>query len=148
MICSTWRTSSKKLKSHHDGYGPTMAQLSNIVEFRILESKETNGYIFIFLVSYTLINTWNSLSQREQIVVKLYFNHIINQHSSNEAHCNSTDCNSHLDTNGNQAGESHRSTVMLGEWLVRSCLPLNPGERQEVVNRPTSPQQRYGFQSR
>lgn len=36
---------------------------------------------------------------------ELYFNHIINQHSSNEAHYNRTQCNSHLVAKGNQAGE-------------------------------------------
>lgn len=42
-MCSTWRTSSKKLKSHQDGYGPTMAQLSNIVEFKTLEETKRCG---------------------------------------------------------------------------------------------------------
>lgn len=39
MMCSTWRTSSRELKSHQDGYGPTMAQLSNMVEFKTLEEE-------------------------------------------------------------------------------------------------------------
>lgn len=39
MMCSTWRTSSRELKSHQDGYGPTMAQLSNMVEFKTLQAE-------------------------------------------------------------------------------------------------------------
>lgn len=39
MTCSTCRTSSRELKSHQDGYGPTMAQLSNMVEFKTLEEE-------------------------------------------------------------------------------------------------------------
>lgn len=39
MTCSTWRTSSRELKSHQDGYGPTMTQLSNMVEFKTLEEE-------------------------------------------------------------------------------------------------------------
>lgn len=39
MTCSTWRTRSRELKSHQDGYGPTMAQLSNMVEFKTLEEE-------------------------------------------------------------------------------------------------------------
>lgn len=59
MICSTWRTSSKKLKSHQDGYGPTMAQLSNIVEFRILVKRRRCACKgkYEFVISYTLVYT-------------------------------------------------------------------------------------------
>lgn len=39
MMCSTWRTISRELKSHQDGYGPTMVQLSNMVEFKTLEEE-------------------------------------------------------------------------------------------------------------
>lgn len=54
MICSTWRTSSKKLKSHQDGYGPTMVQLSNIVEFRTLEKTKITHTHFTFSRSIML----------------------------------------------------------------------------------------------
>lgn len=39
MMCSTWSVSSNPLKSHQDGYGPTMAQLSKRVVFRILQRR-------------------------------------------------------------------------------------------------------------
>lgn len=49
------------------------------------------------IVSQSRVDTHINLSQRELKVGKLYFNHTINQHSSNEAHFESTDCNSDLE---------------------------------------------------
>lgn len=121
MICRTWRTSSKELKSHQDGYGPTIAQLSNRVEFRILENKEVQSGLLRYR-SHTIIYPSGSKE-----AVALHLDRTVTQLFSNEAHHDKTDCNSPLDVYGN-AGEYHRPTETLGEWLVRSYLPLNPGE--------------------
>lgn len=124
MMCRTWRTSSKKLKSHQDGYGPTIAQLSNKVEFKILEKQ--GGTDFIYSLCYMRRHTiiYPSGSKR---VVKLHLDPTITQRFSNEAHHDRTDCNSPLADYGN-AGEYQRSIGTLGEWLVSAYLPLNPGE--------------------
>lgn len=134
MICSTWRTTSKKLKSHQDGNGPTMDQLSNIVEFKTLNKEQKEPHIYL-IVCQSLEDT-HTLPQRELRCGRLYFNHTINQHPLNE----STECNFDL-----EAAQWHRSASTLGERLVRSRLPLNPAEWQEIVDRATSPSQGMDF---
>ncbi len=44
-MCSTCSTSSRELKSHQDGYGPMISQLSKSVVFRILQQQNTASYL-------------------------------------------------------------------------------------------------------
>lgn len=67
------------MKSHQDGYGPTMAQLSNIVEFKTLEKTNRCEEMFLpalmrpIMSVQTVIAIWMPMATKQVNNIELLY---------------------------------------------------------------------------